>query len=117
MVFRSSLTTVACASLVGLLALTAPAAWAISCDEVANMVTVNVPEDIIIETMRSSGTTFTEADVACLQKAGVSQRVMDQARAMLPKAEAPVTPAATATGAAKSGMAEDEDILGAKSSK
>jgi hypothetical protein len=115
MVFRSSLTTIACGSLVGLLALAAPDAWAISCDEVANMVSVNVPEDIIVQTMRDSGTTFTDADIACLQKAGVSQRVMDQARAMLPKAEAPA-PAATTT-AAKSGMSEDEDILGAKSTK
>ena len=75
MAFRSSVTTVACASLVGLLALRAPDARAISCDEVSNMVSVNVPEDIVIQTMRDSGTTFTEADVACLQKAGVSQRV------------------------------------------
>jgi hypothetical protein len=117
MVFRKSLTSVACGGLVGLLALMAPDARAISCDEVANMTQVNVPEDIVIQTMRDSGTTFTEADVACLQKAGVSQRVIDQARAMLPKAEAPVTPAVGATGAAKSGMSEDEDILGAKSSK
>ena len=117
MVFRKSLTSVACGGLFGLLALTAPDARAISCDEVANMTSVNVPEDIVIQTMRDSGTTFTEADVACLQKAGVSQRVIDQARAMLPKADAPVTPAVGATEAAKSGMAEDEDILGTKSSK
>ena len=94
MAFRSSLTTVACASLVGLVALSAPEARAISCDEVTNMVAVNVPEDIVVQTMRESGTTFTEADVACLQKAGVSQRVMDQARAMLEERarERPKTP-------------------------
>jgi hypothetical protein len=118
MVFRSSSTTVACAGLLGFVALTASDAWAISCDEVANMVSVNVPEDIVVQTMRDSGTTFTDADVACLQKAGVSPRIMDQARAMLPKTTAPTTtPAVGATGAAATGMSQDEDILGAKSSK
>jgi hypothetical protein len=115
MIFRSSPTSIMCGSLVGLLALLAPEARAVSCEEVANMVSVNVPEDIVIQTMRDSGRTYTEADVACLQKAGVSQRIVDQARAMLQKTEAPAP--AAATGAAASGMAEDEDILGSKSSK
>jgi hypothetical protein len=116
MVFRSSLTSIACGGLVGLLALHAPDARAVSCDEVANMVSVNVPEDIVIQTMRDSGATYTEADVECLQKKGVSQRVVDQARAMLPKAEAPVAAVDTKM-APKSGMADDEDILGSKSSR
>jgi hypothetical protein len=115
MVLRSSLTSIACGGLVCLAAFGAHDARAISCDEVANMVSVNVPEDIVIQTMKDSGATYTEADIECLQKAGVSQRVIDQARAMLPKAQAPV--AATAVTAPKAGMAEDEDILGSKSSK
>ena len=41
-------------------------AWALSCDEIMNMVNVNVPANIIVQTMESSGEVFTSDAVRCL---------------------------------------------------
>ena len=45
-------------------------ASAMTCDDIMNMVSVNVPAEIVINTMKGSGTRFTAADVQCLQQRG-----------------------------------------------
>ena len=45
---------------------------ALSCTEIINMVSVNVPSQIIVQTMEGSGTQFTSADVQCLSEGGAS---------------------------------------------
>ena len=55
-------------------------AWALSCDEILNMVRVNVPSNIVIQTMENSGTKFTSADVTCLSNGGAPADVVNVAR-------------------------------------
>ncbi|MCB9686494.1 MAG: hypothetical protein H6738_08675 [Alphaproteobacteria bacterium] len=57
-------------------------ASATSCDEIMNMVSLNIPSNIVIETMRSSGTAFTQADVQCLQSRGAPADVVSTAQQM-----------------------------------
>ena len=76
--------------------LLAPAvSQAMTCDDVMNMVTVNVPDDIVINTMKSSGTAFSPADVQCLQQRGAPPTVVAAAQATAapaPAAPAPMQP-------------------------
>jgi len=45
------------------LALPGIAAAAVDCGQILNMVSLNIPEDIIVQTMKDSGTKFTADDV------------------------------------------------------
>lgn len=55
--------------------------WAaLSCDDILNMVNVNVPSSIIVDTMMSSGDPADAALVACLVKAGAPEEVLAEAR-------------------------------------
>jgi hypothetical protein len=71
-----------------LLCVSSPA-WAISCDEIANLQSLNIPETVIIQTVQGSGTKFTAADVKCLESKGVGAGVVDAVRKMASSAEAP----------------------------
>ena len=48
-----------------------PAAWALSCDEIMNMVEVNVPENIVVATVKDSGDQFSADEVQCLEDADI----------------------------------------------
>jgi len=65
-------------------------ASAITCDEITNMVKVNVPSNIVVSTIQSSGTRFTPADISCLQAAGMPADVVGAAQAQAAAAAAPV---------------------------
>jgi TolA-binding protein len=74
----------------GLVALLAPtSAYAgIDCDSVMNMVTLNIPSSIVIETMRGSGA-MAAPDVACLQQRGAPPDVVAAAQSLMGGAPAP----------------------------
>jgi len=75
--------------------LLAPAtSLAMSCDDIMNMVSVNVPSSIVISTMQGSGTQFSPADVQCLQSRGAPPDVVAAAQSM--GATATPTPAPAA---------------------
>ena len=52
------------------LGLTSSEAQALSCDEIMNMVNVNVPTNIVVQTMRDSGDQFGTTEVQCLESQG-----------------------------------------------
>ncbi|MBT3220104.1 MAG: hypothetical protein HN348_13525 [Proteobacteria bacterium] len=56
--------------------LIANTAHALTCDEILNMVRVNVPSNIVIQTMENSGSRFTAADVTCLTDGGAPEDVI-----------------------------------------
>lgn len=64
-------------------------AFAITCDEIVNMVRVNVPSSIVVTTIQSSGTRFTPADISCLQQAQMPADVVGAANAQAAMAPAP----------------------------
>lgn len=71
-------------SLVALVALAAPrVSHALSCDEIMNMVNVNVPTNIVVQTMKDSGEQFTPDDVSCLQREGAPSEVVSAAKSMV----------------------------------
>ena len=57
-------------------------AYALNCDEIMNMVSVNVPTNIVVQTMKDSGDQFTPDEIACLQRGGAPTEVLNQARSM-----------------------------------
>jgi tetratricopeptide (TPR) repeat protein len=107
------------------LALVAPqAASALSCDEIMNMVDVNVPENIVVMTMKDSGDQFSSDEVSCLEDRGAPAAVLTQAKSMQ-AAEAPPEPATRETRATEapppekgpSALDDDEDELGARAKR
>ncbi len=56
------------------------AAHALSCDEIMNMVNVNVPVHIVVQTIEDSGSQFTADDIRCLQRQNAPSEVLDTAR-------------------------------------
>ena len=55
------------ASLLAVVTLGSNSAWALSCDEIINMVEVNVPTNIVVMTVKDSGEQFTADEIKCLQ--------------------------------------------------
>lgn len=90
-------------------------ARAMSCDEIMEMVRVNVPTALVVQTMENSGKKFDEATIACLQEQQAPAEVLGAAQKMA--AVKVVTPAGgTAEGAtaAPAGSSfDDDDMLGA----
>jgi TolA-binding protein len=67
-------------------------ASAMSCDDIMNMVQYNVPTNVVIDTMASSGKQFTASDIQCLQQRGAPADVLAKAEAMrAPEAAAPAS--------------------------
>ena len=58
-------------------------ASALGCDDIINMVGYNIQTDIIISTMKSSGTRFTPDDIQCLQEKDAPPEVIEQAKKMV----------------------------------
>lgn len=69
--------------LLGLALLWSPSAHALSCSEIMNMVNVNVPTEIVVQTIEGSGEKFTSDDVRCLTNEGAPAQVVAAAKATL----------------------------------
>ena len=80
------------ASLAALLGLSfATDAYALSCEEIMNMVNVNVPVPIVVQTIEDSGEQFSVDEVRCLQNEGAPGDVIAAAKALMAGSEpAPV---------------------------
>lgn len=61
-------------------------AWALDCDEIMNMVDVNVPTTIIVQTIDASGEVFDADTIRCLTTKGAPTEVIDAAKATLQNA-------------------------------
>ena len=75
--------------------LIAPAtSLAMTCDEVMDMVKLNIPANIVVDTMASSGHAFTADDAKCLTSKGAPPEVIAaaSAAAATPAAEPPAPP-------------------------
>ncbi len=68
-------------------------ALALSCDEIMNMVNVNVPTHIVVQTMEDSGQQFTNADVRCLIGQGAPPEVVNTAKNLSATPDAVAPPA------------------------
>ncbi len=76
------------ASLAALLGLSfATDAYALSCEEIMNMVNVNVPVPIVVQTIEDSGEQFSVDEVRCLQNEGAPGEVVDAAKALMAGSE------------------------------
>jgi tetratricopeptide (TPR) repeat protein len=96
------------------LGLTSSEAQALSCDEIMNMVNVNVPTNIVVQTMRDSGDQFGTTEVQCLESQGAPGAVVAQAKRMSGAAEQAAEPAPAPTRDTRRGMEADDDIIGAR---
>jgi tetratricopeptide (TPR) repeat protein len=100
-------------AVVGAVALLPSHAWALSCDEIMNMVNVNVPSKSVVSTMENSGQAFTAADVSCLRSKGAPADVVQTAQ-RLSAAPAAAAPAPTQAQPAANPLGEslgDSDIM------
>jgi tetratricopeptide (TPR) repeat protein len=75
--------------LVGLALTVSGDALALSCDEIMNMVNVNVPTNIVVQTMEDSGEQFTNDEIKCLISAGAPDDVVTTAKKMSAAAAEP----------------------------
>jgi hypothetical protein len=94
-------------------ALWSPQAFALSCDDIMNMVSVNVPENIIVMTVKDSGEQFTNDEVRCLTERGAPAGVIKQAKSMTasePEVGPTVGPAETKSSA----LDEEDDAIGSR---
>lgn len=72
----------------GLSLLVGSPAWAgMSCDDIMNLVSVNVPTNVVVDTIASSGSTFDTADIKCLVDKGAPPEILAQASKMLKASE------------------------------
>jgi len=89
-----------------------PSAHALSCDEIMNMVNVNVPASIVVDTIASSGETFSADAIRCLTNEGAPAEIVAAAKAQMQKAapedDAPVR-GETTKSSKSSGKATDEE--------
>ncbi len=104
-------------SLLGAALLWSPSAFALTCGEIMNMVNVNVPMNIIVQTITDSGESFTADDVRCLTNDGAPAEIVTAVKARsaskaveaAPEAE-PEPTKTTTTSKSKSSFADDEAI-------
>ena len=100
-----------------LFALATPA-HALTCDEVMNMVNVNVPEAIVVQTVEESGESFTADFVRCLTNEGAPDAVIGAVKKQIARDSAPKEEAAPAEEerpvskkeAARKGFDEEEEV-------
>ncbi len=62
-------------------------AWALSCEEIMNMIDVNVPMSIVVQTITDSGEQFTTDDIRCLVNLGAPPDVVEAAKKMMAASE------------------------------
>ncbi len=67
-------------------------AYALNCDEIMNMVDVSVPANIIVQTIESSGETFSADDIRCLESKGAPPEVVAAVRTQASAAGARTRP-------------------------
>jgi tetratricopeptide (TPR) repeat protein len=101
-------------------------AHALSCDDVMNMINVNVPTSIVVQTIAESGERFNADFVRCLTNEGAPAEVIDAARrqmasAATPKeddepAEAPATNKVVKSKPAASDLEDAGDAIGSRTS-
>jgi tetratricopeptide (TPR) repeat protein len=92
------------------------ASWALSCDEIMNMVDVGVPDHIVVMTVKDSGEVFASADIQCLQTRGAPSSVVTQARSMMRSTAPASEPTPTREEPARgSSLETDSDDLGGRS--
>ncbi len=91
-------------------------AYALSCSEIMNMVNVNVPASIVVQTIDESGEEFSSDDLRCLTNEGAPSEVIAAVKARMqatsaPKEE-PVVPAENtrARGGGNSSFEDDEAV-------
>lgn len=95
------------------LALASRPAFALSCDELMNMVDVSVPTDIIVQTVQGSGETFSPLQVKCLQDKGAPAEVVAAAKAMMaapPEEDEPADEPASTKPTARDTFDSDEGV-------
>lgn len=63
-----------------------PAAHAMSCADIMNMVNVNVPTSIVVQTIEESGDSFSADDVRCLTNEGAPPEIVAAAKSQMAKA-------------------------------
>lgn len=80
--FKRTFSTLLGLSALGIVATASGDAHALSCDEIMNMVNVNVPANIIVQTMEDSGDQFTNEEIKCLSAAGAPDEVVTTAKKM-----------------------------------
>lgn len=91
---------------------TRPAA-ALSCDDIMNMVNMNVPADVVATTMKASGDSYAPDVIDCLKRGGAPAEVLAQAQrqAAVTETARPVSkPTTTTTPTNPSTMSTDEDL-------
>ena len=100
-----------------------PDAAALTCDEIMNMVEVNVPENIVVQTIKDSGDQFAADEVSCLEDRGAPAGVVTQAKSQMSSPEPDNRPAAgdlqdaDEVPDAGSDLDDDEDPLGARDAR
>lgn len=99
-------------------------AQALTCDEVMNMVNVNVPESIVVQTVEESGETFSADFVRCLTNEGAPDSVIAAVKKSISKNAAPeeeeeeAVPAPTKSTKSSSRTSfESEEEIGKSSKK
>ena len=103
------------ASVVSLAAIWSQQALALDCTEIMNMVNVNVPTNIIVQTIEDSGEKFSADDVRCLTNEGAPEEVvgavkkMAQASASAPKEDEGIDPGTAPKPKTGSGSSFDQD--------
>jgi len=91
-------------------------AFAMNCDDIMNMLGVNVPEGTVVQIMADTGQTFSQADIACLRDKGAPAAVVNQAVSMgavAAPAPAPAPAAAPAPAPAPAGGFDNTGEIGA----
>jgi tetratricopeptide (TPR) repeat protein len=84
-------------------------ALALSCDDIINMVGYNIQTDIIVSTMKSSGSKFSAEDISCLESKGAPSEVLEQAKRMSAATEPAPTQPTEVEEAPRVNDEEDED--------
>jgi TolA-binding protein len=89
--------------------------WAVGCEDIIKMLGVNVPVNIVKDTMENSGTLYTADDIRCLAEKGAPDMILQAARKMAateaPKA-ADKKPAETKTEDKPKSSFDNADELG-----
>jgi len=92
-------------------------AYALSCSEIMNMVNVNVPSSIVVQTIDESGDSFSADDLRCLTNEGAPAEVISAVKARMqdtsaPKETEPIVPAENTKTKSGGSSFEGDEALG-----